>query len=62
MKEGGKAKKKTNFATCLKQLKPVNLQKEKALFFQSEFEKNPFFVYPNIKDIYDEQHKENFRF
>jgi hypothetical protein len=62
-KENAKGKKKaTNFATCLKELKPLNLEKEKALFFDSGFQRNPFFLYPNISDIMDEEHKENLKY
>ena len=46
----------------MKELKPVNLEKEKFLFFEKKGDYNPFFVYPNISDLNDEEYKDMKKF
>lgn len=36
--------------------------KEKDIFFQKEFKYDPFFIYPNISDLNDDEYKDVKRF
>ena len=51
-------KKKTNYCLNLKELKPVNLEQEKSLFFRHEGNYDPFFIYPNISDLNDDEYRD----
>ena len=55
-------KKKVNYCLNLKQLKPVNLEREKDIFFGKGFDYNPFFIYPNISDLNDQEYKDAKRY
>ena len=49
-KEGREVKekrKKENYEVCLRELKPLNLEKEKETFFTLEGKYDPFFLYNN---------------
>lgn len=44
-------KRKENYEVCLKEIKPINLEKEKEIFFKEQGKYSPFFVYANISQI-----------
>lgn len=52
-------KRKENYEVCLKEIKPINLEKEKEIFFSRQGKYSPFFVYANISQIteHDKEYK-----